>query len=314
MVLPDIASVVERARKSVVSVVAEVVSTDIFGGRQRGFQSGSGVIFDDQGHILTNNHVVEGSTNVVVTLDNGQKLGTSLVGTDPLTDLAVLKVDDTTLPHVGFADPASVRVGDWVIAIGNALALPGGPTVTVGIVSARDRSFQVDQNVTLYDLIQTDTIINPGNSGGPLLNLSGEIVGINTAAVRGERVEGIGFAVGGETAILVSRELIGSGKVGWPWLGVMLSDLDAEQAAQRTLPVQQGILVQEVLQGGPASQGGLKAGDVILSASGHNLPTIRDLTHVLRFSFRVGDVVNIEVLRDGAKRTVRVVLGERPPT
>lgn len=311
LILPDVATVVERVRDSVVSVVAEIPNSGLFGGGSS-FQSGSGVIFDDQGHILTNNHVIEGAISVVVTLDDGRQLDATIRGTDLLTDMAVLEVEVSSLPHVPFADPSSVRVGDWVIAIGNALALPGGPSVTLGIVSALNRTFQIDQNVTLYDLVQTDTIINPGNSGGPLLNLAGEVVGINTAVVRGGRVEGIGFAIGGETAIHVSRELIESGRVRWPWLGVIISDLDAEQAAELGLAAGQGILIQDALRDGPADRGGLERGDVMLSIEGNGTPQIRDLTLLLRFSFRIGDVVDVEVLRDGEMKTFQVNLGERP--
>ena len=308
--LPDIANLVHDVRDSVVSVVTEVIRTDFFGGSQRGFQSGSGVIFDNQGHILTNNHVIQGGSRVVVTLYDGRQLDATIVGADPLTDLAVLHVDEPNIPHISFAEPSSVRVGDWVIAIGNALALPGGPTVTLGIVSAKGRSFQADQNTTLYDLIQTDTIINPGNSGGPLINLSGEIVGINTAALRGEKIEGIGFAVGSETAILVSKEILESGEVRWPWLGVFISDLTAEQAAERGLP-QEGILIGDIVRGGPAMSGGLRVGDVMISLSTTPLTSIRALTHILRFAFNIGDEVDVEVWRDGERKTLKVILGER---
>ena len=181
--LPDVSSVVENVRDSVVSVVAEVEAQGFFGTRPR-VQSGSGVIIDNQGHILTNNHVIEGSAKVTITLDDGRQLDATIRGADPSTDLAVLRVEDVSHPYLPFADPSTLRVGQWVIAIGNALALPGGPSVTIGIVSAVERSLAVDQETTLYDLIQTDTVINPGNSGGPLLN----VVGINTAVLRSTNI------------------------------------------------------------------------------------------------------------------------------
>ena len=300
--LPDVASVVARVRLSVVSVVAEA------GGN--GFASGSGVLFDGQGHILTNNHVIQDATSVSVTLDDGQQLDARIVGADPLTDLTVLQIEGS-YPHLPFADPASVRVGEWVIAIGNALALPGGPTVTLGIVSAVDRSFAVQQGQTLYSLIQTDTIINPGNSGGPLLNLAGEIVGINTAVLRGGRVEGIGFAVSGETAIPVSEELVENGRVRWAWLGVVISDLSAEEAARRNLGALKGILVVDVVEDGPAWQAGLREDAVLLSIAGRGTPTIKDLTLRLR-DFRAGDAVDVGVWRGDQRQTVNIALGERP--
>ena len=152
-VLPDFVDVVDSVRGAVVSVVAETEIMSVFGERFPNFQSGSGVIFDHHGHILTNNHVIKDASEVIVTLDDGTQLNGELVGADPLTDLAVIKVDNSDLPFLNFASQGEVRVGEWVIAIGNALALPGGPSVTVGIVSALGRSLRVNQNTTLYDLI-----------------------------------------------------------------------------------------------------------------------------------------------------------------
>ena len=302
--LPDVTSVVERVGPSVVSVLSQLGSNR--------FSSGSGVIFDDQGHILTNNHVIEGADLVTVTLADGQQHDTRVVGADPLTDLAVLKLEGADYPYVPFADPESVRVGQWVIAIGNALGLPGGPSVTVGIVSALDRSLDVQQGLTLNELIQTDTIINPGNSGGPLLNLESEIVGINTAVLRGGNIEGIGFAVSAETAIPVSQELIENGRVRWAWLGVIISDLSVEDAAERNLMVGQGVLVVDVEEGDPASEAGIRPGDVMLNISGHDVPTVQRLSRIMRQEFRAGDKVKVVVWRDNQRLTFQLTLGERP--
>ena len=309
--LHDISSVVEEVRASVVSVVALVeVRQGLTTDTQP--QSGSGVLIDGDGHILTNHHVIEGAVSVSVTLDDGRKLDAELVGSDPLTDLALLRVDDTSLPFIPFADPSAVRVGEWVIAIGNALALPGGPSVTLGIVSALDRSFAPDQDNVLYGLIQTDAMINPGNSGGPLMNLAGEIVGINTAALRGGRVEGIGFAVGGETAIHVSNQLIEWGRVQWPWLGVVISELDAETAAEMKIPFSGGIIIRSVVSDGPAETGGLRADDIILSMDDAPTAGIRDFVQLLRLKFAVNQNVDVEVWRDGQMGRYQVSLGERP--
>ena len=303
---------VDQVRDAVVSVVAlaEV---------QQGFttdtqpQSGSGVIIDLDGHILTNHHVIEGAVSISVTLDDGRKLDAELIGSDPLTDSRPsMEVDESSLPFIPFADPASVRVGEWVIAIGNALALPGGPSVTLGIVSALDRSFAPDDGNVLYGLVQTDATINPGNSGGPLMNLSGEIVGINTAVLRGGRVEGIGFAVGGETAIHVSNQLIQWGKVRWPWLGVIVSELDAEIAAEMNIPFNDGILIRDVISDGPAETAGLQADDIILSMGGEATSGTRDFVQLLRLKFAVDQEVNVEVWRDGQTVNSQVRLGERP--
>ena len=303
--LPDVVGVVERVGRAVVSIVA-----DAGGG---GVSSGSGVFFDAQGHILTNNHVIQGAERISVTLDDGQQYDARVVGADPFSDLAVLRIDGVIYPAVPFADPGSVRVGQWVIAIGNALALPGGPTVTVGIVSALDRSLQVQRGVTLNGLIQTDTIINPGNSGGPLLNLAGELVGINTAVLRGDRIEGIGFAVSSETAIPVSRALIENGRVRWAWLGVVIADLSAVEAMERGLGAGQGVLVIDVESDGPAGLAGIREDDVLVSISGRVVPTVRELSRVLRLEFRAGDAVEVEIRRGGQPQTLQVTLGERPP-
>ena len=313
---PDIAEVVEKVRPSVVSVVAEVPSRDLFGRLFLDTQSGSGVIFDPQGQILTNNHVIQGADNVTVTLDDGRQFPAEVLGTDQLTDLAVLKIGGETFPAVPLADASKVRVGDWVIAISNALALPGGPTVTVGVISALDREFRVASNLQLYGLIQTDASINLGNSGGPLLNLDGEVVGINTAVARGDLegrgVEGIGFAVGTDTASPVSQQLIDIGRVQWPWLGVILNELNPELAMQVGVPIREGVLIADILTDWSAWQAGARGGDVIVSMGGKAVSTVRDLIRILRFDHRVGETVELKVFREYRDLTLEVTLEERP--
>ena len=315
--LPDIAGVVERTRPAVVSVVSEVLLRDRFGRVIPDAQSGSGVIFDPQGYILTNNHVVETSNTITVTLDDGRQYEAEVVGTDRLTDLAVLKIGGGEFAAAPFGDPSRVRVGDWVIAIGNALALPGGPTVTVGVVSALDRTFPVSADLQLYGLIQTDASINPGNSGGPLLNLEGEIVGINTAVARGDRagrdVEGIGFAVGAGTSVSVAQQLIENGRVQWAWLGVLLSNLDPETAAELDIPIRGGVLITRIVQDGPAWRGGVRGGDVIVAMGGVPVSTVPELIRLLRHEHRAAEVVQMRVYREERELTLEVTLGERPP-
>ena len=315
-VLPDIAGVVELARPAVVSVVNEVLTRNNFGNVFRSSQSGSGVIFDSEGYILTNNHVVENGEKVTVTLDDGSQLTAEVVGTAPLADLAVLRIEGDSFPSVPLGDPSLVRVGDWVVAIGNALALPGGLTVTVGVVSALDRVFPVDSSLQLYGLIQTDASINPGNSGGPLLNLKGEVIGINTAVARGSAdnriVEGIGFAVGMDTAISTARQLIEEGRVRWAYLGVLLRELDAEAAASLEVPVRQGVIATDVVPGTPAWNAGMRSGDLILSLSGVRVPTVRELVRLLRNVHQAGDRVEVRIWREGTEFALEVTLGERP--
>ncbi len=314
--MPDIAGVVEAVRPAVVSVVAEVEVRDIFGRVSRQPQNGSGVIFDPRGYLLTNNHVVEGAEAVTVTLDDGRQIEAEVVGTDGLTDLAVLKIAGEGFAAVPLADPSAVRVGDLVIAIGNALALPGGPTVTFGVVSALDRAFAVGADLQLYGLIQTDASINPGNSGGPLLNLDGEVVGINTAVARGDfsgrQVEGIGFAVSMDTVIPVARQLMEQGRVQWPWLGLWLADLDAPTAAELGVPARSGVVVSQIVRDGPAWKGGMRGGDVILSFGGEKVSSVRELIVILRLRHRVGEKVPVTVFRDDEELALEIELGERP--
>ena len=315
--LPDIAAVVEMTRPAVVSVVGDVPGRDYFGRVVPNSQSGSGVIFDPKGYILTNNHIVENTDTITVTLDDGRQFEAEALGTDRLTDLAVLKINGAEFPSVPLADPAKVRVGEWVIAIGNALALNGGPTVTVGVVSGLDREFSVSADSQLYGLVQTDASINPGNSGGPLLNLRGEVVGINTAVARVDRIgrgiEGIGFAVGMDTATPVARQLIENGEVRWAWLGVLISELDSEMAAQVGVEVREGVFIADVVEGGPAMKAGLRAGDVLVSLEGHKVATTRDLIELLRYEHGVGDEIELGVTRDGKEITLKATLGERLP-
>jgi S1-C subfamily serine protease len=313
--LPNIADTVERVRPAVVSIVAEVVVMTRLGPRSS-FGSGTGVIISSEGLVLTNNHVVEDAGKIVVTLDDGTQAEAKVVGADRLSDLAVLRIPDGSYAHLPLTQNIRLRVGEWVIAIGNALALPGGPTVTVGVVSALGRSIGDSQGVTLYDLIQTDAVINPGNSGGPLLNLQGDLVGINTAVQRvsasGAPVEGIGFAINTETASQVAEQLIAIGRVRWAWMGAILADLVPEVAAEVGLPVRQGVVIQNILINGPSDRAGIQPGDIMLSADGHKLATVSDLTRLLKQEFRAGQEIEVELFRDGARETIRLLLGERP--
>ena len=314
--LPDVAGVVERTRPAVVSVVTEVLLRDFFGRVFTESQNGSGFIFDPEGYILTNNHVVESARRVTVTLDDGTQLDAKVVGTDRLTDLAVLKIEGDSFPSVPLGDPDEVRAGDFVIAIGNALALPGGPTVTFGVISALDRIFEVRPGLQLDGLIQTDASINPGNSGGPLLNLQGEVVGINTAVARGDasgrEVEGISFAVGMETAVSVGRQLVDEGRVHWAWFGAVFEDLDPRMAAEVGIPIRGGVVVAAIVRDGPARRAGVRAGDVVISMGGEKTRMVRELIRQLRFRHTVGETVELKVYREGKEIALEMTLGERP--
>ena len=317
--LPNIADTVERVRPAVVSIVARTVSRDRFGRQSTGFGSGTGVIFDESGLVLTNNHVIEGGVEITVTLDDGTQVEAETIGADLLSDLAVLRLPGDGYPSLPLRENGSLRAGDWVIAIGNALALPGGPTVTVGVVSALGRSIESTPGVTLYDLIQTDTSINPGNSGGPLIDLGGNLVGINTAVLRGSSgvsVEGIGFAVDVETARQVALQLVELGHVRWAWMGVFLADLSPEVAAQVGLPIREGVIIQNTVVDGPSDRAGIHPGDIVVDIDGHDIATVSDLTRLLKQEFKAGQEVEVEVFRvvDGQSSTkvLALELGERP--
>ena len=313
--LPNIADTVERVRPAVVSIVAEIIIPGFFGLRSE-FGSGTGIIFDSQGLILTNNHVIADAENIIVTLDDGTQLTAEVLGADRLSDLAVLRIPGSGYISLPVDSDLEPRVGEWVIAIGNALALPGGPTVTVGVVSALGRTLESAPGVTLYDLIQTDAVINPGNSGGPLISLEGNLVGVNTAVQRlsasGSVVEGIGFAINMETAAQVAQQLVELGRVRWAWMGVILADLIPEVAAELGLPIREGVFIQNTLIDGPADQAGIRPGDIILSADGNKVATVSDLTKLLKQEFRAGQEIEVELFRDQVVATLKMVLGERP--
>ncbi len=209
-----------------------------------------------------------------------------------------------------------------MIAIGNALAFPGGPTVTVDVVSALGRSIESTPGVTSYDLIQTDTSINPGNSGGPLIDLDGNLAGINTAVLRGTGgrtsidVEGIGFAINVETAQQVAQQLVELGRVRWAWMRVFLADLVPEVAPEVGLPIREGVIIQNTVVDGPFGRAGIIPGDIVVKIAGQDIATVSDFTRLLKQEFSAGQQVEVEVFRvvdgDGSRKTLTLELGERP--
>src|SRR5437899_1404950 len=234
--------------------------------------SGSGVIVDAKGYVLTNNHVIENAQDITVRLSDGRKFTAKLVGRDPKTDLAVLKVDaPALLPVAELGDSDQLRVGQWAIAIGNPFGLDR--TVTVGIVSATARN---RVGVATYEnFIQTDASINPGNSGGPLLNLDGKVIGINTAIVAAG--QGIGFSIPINQAREAMRQLIASGRVVRGWLGIAIQDVTDELASSVGVKEREGVLVADVMKGGPAETAGLRAGDVVVELDGTRIREVPDL-------------------------------------
>jgi serine protease Do len=260
---------------------------------------GSGFIIDPNGYIATNNHVVTDASALTVTLASGEELEATVVGTDPRTDLALIKVEsDEPLPALRFGDSDATRVGDWVLAIGNPFGLGG--TATAGIVSARGR----DIGAGLYDdFLQIDAAINSGNSGGPVFNASGEVIGVNTAIVSpsGGSV-GIGFAIPSAQAENVLMDLRDNGTVSRTWLGVAMQQIPVAGDVE-------GVVVEEVMVGGPAAAAGLMAGDIVTSLDGEAVDSPRTLAHLVG-THDVGEQVAIEVQRNGEARELTVTLGE----
>ena len=318
--LPDIAGVVERVAPAVVQVLATVEQTNVFGQTTDGRSQGSGVFFTDDGYLLTNNHVVENATRVEIATFNRERVPVEVVGTDPDTDLAVLKVDPNDLEEivsVPLGDTDAMRIGDWVIAIGSPLGFAG--SVTVGVISAKGRNLLIDQNSPqLHDLVQTDAVINPGNSGGPLLNLAGEVIGINTAIIRGnignnQQAEGIGFAVSMGTAIPVSEQLIDHGEVIRPRIGVSIINVTPAEADERGLSVDEGVLVQFVVDGGPASNAGIEVNDVIVQVDGKPVATTSALVRLFLTDYAIGDTVTVTIVRAAVTLTFEMVLAKVEP-
>lgn len=303
-------AVADRVGPAVVGILAEsLAGYDWFNRPLFETKGGSGVIISAEGHIVTNNHVIEGAKNnqVKVFLADGRKLTGKIAGADPATDLAVVKIDADNLPVAAFGDSDRVRVGETAIAIGNPVSLDFQRTVTVGVVSGLNRTLRVGEET--IGLIQTDAAINPGNSGGPLTNARGEIIGINTIKLATERVESMGFAIPSNVVKPIVQELIARGQVIRPYLGVHVAD--KEQAARLDVRIERGLLVVDIVDGGPADRAGIRPGDVILSVDGRKTDNTRELHDVLRAQ-KVGERVTVEVSRDGRALKITVILGERP--
>ncbi len=305
-----------EAMISAVQQVSPAVVTVLTTSRQ-GNGSGSGVIISEQGYILTNNHVVENARRLAVVLNDGSRRDAELIGTDALNDIAVIQIEGDLPAVAQIGDAAALQPGEQVLAIGSPLG-DFRNTVTAGVVSALNRSVG-----SMEGLIQTDAAINSGNSGGPLINLRGEVVGINTLVVRNDQfsfgaapVEGLGFAVPSSIFRGVADQLIANGRVSYPFLGVSYIPIDGSVAVELELPVQSGALIYNS-QGGPAvqpgtaaSRAGLRAGDIITAIDGAAIDGNTSLRQLL-LQYQPGDTVTLTILRDGEESEVEVTLGER---
>ena len=278
------------------------------GDRQREAQSlGSGFIISSDGYVLTNNHVVADADEIIVRLSDRSELQAKLVGTDPRTDVALLKVDGKNLPTVKLGDSEKLKVGEWVLAIGSPFGFDH--SVTKGIVSAKGRTLPND---TYVPFIQTDVAINPGNSGGPLFNMNGEVVGINSQIfTRSGGFMGLSFAIPIDVAIDVSNQLKKDGKVSRGWLGVVIQEVNKDLAESFGLDKPAGALVAQVLEDGPAAKSGLQVGDVILSMNGQPIVMSADLPHLVG-TLKAGAKAKLEIIRNGKRQNLDVTIGAMP--
>lgn len=267
---------------------------------------GSGFIISTDGLIVTNNHVIDGATTVTIKFSDGSEHEAKVVGTDPLTDIALLDIEGSDLPTVAFGSSDSMRVGDEVIAMGNPFGLGG--TVTTGIVSAKDRDIQ---SGPFDSFIQTDAAINRGNSGGPLFNNQGEVIGVNTAIFSPNGASaGIGFAVPSDLVSSIVADLEDDGQINRGWLGVQIKPVSEEVASVLGLEAGQGTIIEKVMDGTPAEEAGLQSGDIVLSFDGTKIDEARDLTRAVAGT-APDTISRVEVLRKGERLTLDVTLGNR---
>jgi S1-C subfamily serine protease len=306
--------IVDKLAPSIVRVQTEGARLDIFGRTTPSGGVGTGLIIDTEGHIVTNNHVVTAGTGnrpadrITVTLSDQRTATATIVGRDQATDLAVLKIDIDSLAPATFADPEGLRVGQDVVAIGFALDLEGGPTVTRGVLSAKGRTID-EQPYTINDAIQTDAGINPGNSGGPLVNALGEVIGINTAIIQG--AQSIGFSISVALVQPIVRDLIDFGEIDRAYLGVGTVDVTPSIAKNFNLPVEKGIAVTVVGRGTPAESAGLRQNDVIVKIDGEDVTNNGSLLAILA-RHRTGDTVKLEFYRGSTLQKLDVELDSRP--
>ncbi|WP_456475314.1 S1C family serine protease [Candidatus Pyrohabitans sp.] len=284
--------------------------------------TGTGIIVREDGYILTNDHVVSNASSIIVVLHTGEEYAAELVGTDPMTDIAVIKISAQNLKPAKLGDSSQLKPGQLAIAIGNPFRFDN--TVTVGVISALNRTIEASKGYKIRNIIQTDAAINPGNSGGPLINSRGEVIGINSAIFStSEGFQGIGFAIPINTAKEVAKSIIEKGKVIRPWMGITGVDLTPQLAEKLNLSITQGAIVIDVTPGSPAEEAGLRGsegipgekdfrlGDIIVEMAGMPIRNMDDVINgVLMHS--IGDTIEVKYYRDGELRTAYITLGERP--
>ena len=317
-----ISNLYERVSPSVVHVASRVITMDLFFGPMASEGTGSGFVWDDQGHIVTNYHVIADADRIEVIFSDESRTEAEVIGVDPRNDLAVLRVDPLVAPlqPVTLGQAEAIRVGQRAIAIGNPFGLDR--TLTTGVISALGRPLQTEEGDYIFNVVQTDAAINPGNSGGPLLNSRGEIIGVNTSIRQG--AEGIGFAVPVDTLRRVVPVLISEGRYRHPTLGLLGYSINSALAEELRLPVERGVLVAQLARGGPADAAGVRGaqqqviignqrvlvgGDIILAIDGRDVVDWNGLQEYLELNTRVGQTVTLSLLRGQEPLEIQVTLG-----
>jgi serine protease Do len=304
---------IEKVSKNVVNIASVRMVTDQLFRIFPVEGVGSGIIIDKQGHILTNYHVVDHARRLKVTLHDGKTFNAKVIGTDKLTDLAVLEIENhdnnsiDSIPSVELGDSGNLKVGQIVIAVGNPFGLTGGPTVTTGIISSLNRNIEFEDGI--LELVQTDAAINPGNSGGPLVNTNGEVIAINTAKI--PYAHGIGFAVPVNTAKIILSDLIKNGKVNRPWLGISTIKITDRIARYYRLPTNEGALVVKVEEYSPAGDAGIRPGDIIESIDEKRIEEITELSSLIKKK-KTNENTLLSVNRYGRRFDISVTLENQP--
>jgi serine protease Do len=303
-------SIIEKASPWVVNISVSMVQ-DAYMNAAPIQGMGSGIIVDGTGYILTNNHIVENADGMIVSMFDGTKLDGALVGNDPMSDIAIVKVDagKKKLPVARLGDSDKVRVGQLAVAIGNPFGfMLRGPTVTIGVISALNRTIQAEKGV-YENLFQTDAHINPGNSGGPLLNSAGEVIGMNSANI--PFAQGIGFSIPINSAMAIAKELIEHGKVIRPWLGILGIGLNKDIASYYNLSSEEGVLITRSFEKSPAWEQGITSGDVITKVDGKPIKDMTEMAGYVRKK-KIGDVITLSIKRGNLQGDVQVRLAEIP--
>ncbi|TMI43303.1 PDZ domain-containing protein [Candidatus Bathyarchaeota archaeon] len=304
----QVTEAVERLSESVVSIDSVRVTRDFRYGLVPIEGKGSGLIIDRKGYVITNNHVIDEATRVQIHLKDGRSFLGEVVGSDSSTDIAVIKVDADNLPAASLGDSEKLKVGQIALAIGNTLGLQGGPTVSMGVVSALGRPLP-GTDFIFEGLIQTDTAINPGNSGGPLADIGGNVIGMNTAMI--PFAQGVGFAIPVNTMKWVVQQILEKGRVIRPWLGISGANMNQAIARRYDLPADSGVLVVEVDSRGPAYEAGMRVGDVITQIGSHPVKQMKDILMALS-RLAIKEEVEVGFIRLNAKRKALLRLKESP--